>query len=306
MHALSLRSTLGVAVVDPRLHHIAMRLVTYSTSALEAARVGVLDANDVVDLTAAYAAEGRPLTRGMRQLLEEGEAGLAFAKACIGSGKFRTAVSSVRLLAPIYDPEKVVCIGMNYREHCTEQNFPIPTEPVCFSKFASAICASGEPIVFTPGSGPGQTSELDFEVELVIVVGKAGRHIAREDAMGHIAGWSVAHDVSARDWQLKKNGGQWLLGKTMDGYAPIGPAIVTRDELSDVSNLGVRCRAPRHRRRCRGPCMLRVRPSNGRWRRFARLRLRCPPSHARSFITRFRALAQCSMARRCRTRTRAS
>ena len=253
-----------------------MRLVTYSTSALEAARVGVLDANDVVDLTAAYAAEGRPLTRGMRQLLEEGEAGLAFAKACIGSGKFRTAVSSVRLLAPIYDPEKVVCIGMNYREHCTEQNFPIPTEPVCFSKFASAICASGEPIVFTPGSGPGQTSELDFEVELVIVVGKAGRHIAREDAMGHIAGWSVAHDVSARDWQLKKNGGQWLLGKTMDGYAPIGPAIVTRDELSDVSNLGVRCRAPRHRRRRRRrSCRRRCRSCRRRCRSFRCRRRSC-------------------------------
>ena len=214
-----------------------VRLVTFSRSAPAAAQVGVLDGSDVVDLSSAYEAEGRPLARGMRQFLEEGEAGLAFARACIGSGKWRVAVSSVKMLAPIYDPEKVVCVGMNYREHCTEQNFPIPTEPVIFSKFASSICASGDPIPWEAS----ETQELDFEVEMGIVVGRAGRHIKREDAMAHIAGWTVAHDVSARDWQFKRNGGQWLLGKTFDGFAPIGPAIVTRDELPDVSNLGIRC-----------------------------------------------------------------
>jgi len=214
-----------------------MRLVTFSTSAPAAARVGVLDGSDVVDLTSAYAAEGHPLTRGMRQLLEEGEAGLSFAKACVAGGKWRVAASTVKLLAPIYDPEKIVCVGMNYREHCTEQNLPIPTEPVIFSKFASAICASGDPIPWDVG----ETQELDFEVEMVIVVGRAGRHVSKAAAMQHVAGWTVAHDVSARDWQLKRNGGQWLLGKTCDGFAPIGPTIVTRDELPDVSNLGIRC-----------------------------------------------------------------
>jgi 2-keto-4-pentenoate hydratase/2-oxohepta-3-ene-1,7-dioic acid hydratase in catechol pathway len=107
---------------------------------------------------------------------------------------------------------------------------------VIFSKFASCIVASGDPIMLSP-----ETSELDFEVELVIVIGKGGRRIAPERAMEHVVGYTVAHDVSARDWQLKKNGGQWLLGKAMDSFAPIGPAIVTTDELGDPHNLGIRC-----------------------------------------------------------------
>lgn len=125
-------------------------------------------------------------------------------------------------------------------DHCTEQNFPVPKEPVLFSKFASAISGDGDPLPLDET----ETAELDFEVELVIVVGKRGRKIAKEDALEYIAGWTVAHDVSARDWQLKKNGGQWLLGKTPDGYAPIGPSIVTRDEgpaFRDAGALAVKC-----------------------------------------------------------------
>jgi len=104
------------------------------------------------------------------------------------------------------------------------------------SKFASCIAADGDPLV-----APPETSELDYEVELAIVIGKEGRRITREAAMSYVAGFTVAHDVSARDWQLKKNGGQWLLGKAFDGAAPIGPAIVTPDEVGDVHNLRLRC-----------------------------------------------------------------
>lgn len=110
-----------------------------------------------------------------------------------------------------------------------------PASPTC-SKFPSCIAASGDPLVH-----PAETVELDYEVELTIVVGKGGKRIPKEKAMEHIAGFTVAHDVSARDWQLKRNGGQWLLGKAMDGFAPIGPAIVTPDEIGDVHNLRLRC-----------------------------------------------------------------
>ena len=128
---------------------------------------------------------------------------------------------------------------MNYYDHCTEQDFPIPQEPVIFSKFASSISASGEPLPLNEDL----TQELDFEVELAIVIGRSGRCIPKNRALDYIAGWTVAHDVSARDWQMKKNGGQWLLGKTIDGFAPIGPSIVTRDEdqaFFDAGNLEVR------------------------------------------------------------------
>jgi 2-keto-4-pentenoate hydratase/2-oxohepta-3-ene-1,7-dioic acid hydratase in catechol pathway len=128
--------------------------------------------------------------------------------------------------------EKVLCVGMNYVDHCTEQNVPIPKEPIIFCKFASCIAAGGEDIVH-----PAETVELDYEVELAIVIGKEGKRIPAERAMEFVAGFTVAHDVSARDWQLKRNGGQWLLGKAMDGFAPLGPSIVTPDEVGDVHAL---------------------------------------------------------------------
>ena len=104
------------------------------------------------------------------------------------------------------------------------------------SKFPTAIIADGDPLVC-----PREVAELDFEVELAVVIGKEGRRVPAERAMEYVAGFTVAHDVSARDWQLKKNGGQWLLGKAVDGFAPLGPAIVTPDEVGDPHNLRLRC-----------------------------------------------------------------
>ncbi|XP_041477135.1 fumarylacetoacetate hydrolase domain-containing protein 2-like [Lytechinus variegatus] len=145
--------------------------------------------------------------------------------------------TDVKLLSPITGPQKVICIGMNYRDHCTEQNYPIPTEPVIFSKFSSAIIGPNDDVVY-----PELTDALDWEVELTIVIGKGGKNIKERDAMDHVFGYTVAHDVSARDWQMQKNGKQWLLGKTMDDFCPLGPAIVTTNAISDPHKLGIRCR----------------------------------------------------------------
>jgi len=151
--------------------------------------------------------------------------------------KDRIPMDQVKLLAPILNPDKVVCVGMNYKDHCEEQNVPVPVEPILFSKFASSITGPNEPIRY-----PSITKELDFEVELAFVIGKKGKDIPLERALDHVFGYTVAHDVSARDWQLKKNGGQWLLGKTIDDFCPIGPEIVTRSELPDPHVLPIRCR----------------------------------------------------------------
>lgn len=211
-------------------------MISFSTKFLpRRLRVGVHlpDSNEVLDLGAAFGRNS--LT--MKKLLRMGDKGLKAARAAAAAKlpQFRYSMDDVNLKAPIYDPEKVLCIGMNYVDHCTEQDYPIPTEPVVFSKFASSICAPGDPIILE------NTDELDFEVELVIVVGKKCRNVTKDKAMQYVAGYTVAHDVSARDWQLKRNGGQWLLGKTMDSFAPIGPAIVTTDELKDPHALGIRC-----------------------------------------------------------------
>jgi len=150
--------------------------------------------------------------------------------------------SEHRRLAPIDGSlvGKFLCIGMNYKDHCTEQNVPIPEEPLVFSKFGDCIVGPN-----TPVPKDEQVEKLDYEVELGVVIGKTvPRYTSKEDVPKYIGGFTVVHDVSARDWQLEKNGGQWLLGKAMDGYAPIGPVIVTTDEMSlqQVHQTGIRCR----------------------------------------------------------------
>lgn len=211
----------------------ALRLVQFEKDGLTrvGAELGV--GGDIVDLTAIDGS----IPHTTIGLLQAGEQALAAASAAVASGTHVLARSSVKLHAPITGPEKVICVGMNYVDHCTEQNLPVPETPVIFSKFASAIVDPDADVELPP-----ETEELDFEVELAIVVGKAGRRIPESEAMSHVAGYTVAHDVSARDWQLKKNSGQWLLGKTFDTFCPLGPSLVTVAGLSDPHHLGIRCR----------------------------------------------------------------
>lgn len=162
--------------------------------------------------------------------------------SCSPESPLYVASEECRLLAPLDGSlvGKFLCIGMNYVDHCTEQDVPIPEEPLVFSKFGSCIVGPGDPV-----AKDELTDKLDYEVELGVVIGSlVPRNTAVEDAMSYVGGYTVVHDVSARDWQLERNGGQWLLGKAIDGYAPIGPVIVTRDEMSDdvVHNSGIRCR----------------------------------------------------------------
>jgi 2-keto-4-pentenoate hydratase/2-oxohepta-3-ene-1,7-dioic acid hydratase in catechol pathway len=144
---------------------------------------------------------------------------------------------AIRFLAPVPDPQKIVCLGLNYRDHAAEGGVPIPRDPVLFSKYATALIGHGEAIVLPPVS-----KEVDYEAELVVVVGKRGRDIAREAGLEYVAGYTIGHDVSARDWQLKKDGKQWMAGKTFDTFAPTGPVLVTADEVPDPQALPIRLR----------------------------------------------------------------
>jgi len=139
------------------------------------------------------------------------------------------------LLPPVPPPEKILCIGLNYLDHAIETGAEPPTEPVVFSKFNSALVGDGDAIVL-----PSLSQEVDYEAELVVVIGRTARHVAEGDAMKCVAGYTCGHDVSARDWQKGRPGGQWLLGKSFDTFAPIGPWLVTTDELPDPSNLRVK------------------------------------------------------------------
>ncbi|MDE0935074.1 MAG: fumarylacetoacetate hydrolase family protein [Mariniblastus sp.] len=146
-------------------------------------------------------------------------------------------LGEVHLNPPLKNINKVICIGKNYADHAREMGGEPPEIPVVFSMFPSAIIGPGDNVVL-----PRISSQVDYEAELVVVIGKPGRHIARERAMDHVFGYCCGNDISARDWQKGKPGGQWLLGKTFDTFAPLGPFLVTKDEVKDPHQLDVCCR----------------------------------------------------------------
>ena len=154
----------------------------------------------------------------------------AFEKGC-QAGVFVEG----KILAPIDRPGKVICIGLNYRDHAEETGSPIPSEPVCFNKFPQTVIGPDEAIVL-----PRVSDKVDYEAELVIVIGKKARNVTEQNAREYVAGYMNGHDVSARDWQIGRPGGQWLMGKTPDTFAPTGPWIVTSDEVSDPETLSVK------------------------------------------------------------------
>ena len=138
----------------------------------------------------------------------------------------------VKLLAPIPRPPKVICIGLNYRDHAAESKMAIPEVPTVFSKFSTAVIGPGQPIVL-----PRNSSKPDYEAEFAVVVGQGGRHIPEDRWREHVFGYTMMNDVSARDFQMATS--QWTMGKTFDTFAPLGPAIVTADEIPDPQNLAI-------------------------------------------------------------------
>ncbi|XP_016961514.1 fumarylacetoacetate hydrolase domain-containing protein 2 [Drosophila biarmipes] len=141
----------------------------------------------------------------------------------------------VTLLPPLTDPGKIICIGLNYQDHCDEQNKPAPKEPMFFSKFNNALVGPQDNVIAHSAS-----NKIDWEVELVCVIGKVARQVPKSQAMDYVFGYTVAQDISARDWQKERNGGQFLIGKSMDTFLPLGPAVVHKSLVPDVYNLNLK------------------------------------------------------------------
>jgi 2-keto-4-pentenoate hydratase/2-oxohepta-3-ene-1,7-dioic acid hydratase in catechol pathway len=208
-----------------------MRWVTVATD--EGPRACGLVNGEYVDVNLA----DPEMPSSVRELLELGAEYQRQAWTALLRGGLRHDPADVRLLAPVPDPRKIICIGLNYRDHAAESGVPAPSEPVLFSKYPTALAGHKHEIVL-----PRVSEQVDYEAELVVVIGRGGRHIPRERAFEHVGGYTVGHDVSARDWQLNKPGKQWMAGKTFDTFAPVGPALVTPDEVPDPHNLGIRLR----------------------------------------------------------------
>jgi 2-keto-4-pentenoate hydratase/2-oxohepta-3-ene-1,7-dioic acid hydratase in catechol pathway len=210
-----------------------MKLVTYtSTSNDDTPRLGIVRESSVIDL--AGASDGR-LPPDMLTFLQRGETAMHLAREVGKSAKFTHSLPQVRLLAPIPNPSKVVAIGQNYMDHCREQNAEPPTSPVIFAKFPTAIVGPGDAIRWDPAL----TRQVDYEAELAVVMGRTARCVSASEALDYVAGYTNGNDVSARNLQF--GDGQWVRGKSLDTFCPLGPWLVTRDEVPDPHNLAVRC-----------------------------------------------------------------
>lgn len=157
--------------------------------------------------------------------------GLEKLKQDIASADLTEIDKGVRLGPALARPSKIVCVGLNYKDHAAETNAAIPTEPILFFKATSAIVGPNDDLVI-----PKNSKKTDWEVELAIVIGKKASYVSEDDALNHVAGYALHNDYSEREFQIERNG-QWVKGKSCDTFAPIGPFIATPDEIEDVHNL---------------------------------------------------------------------
>ncbi len=214
-----------------------MRLVRYHQREKE--QFGVLTGNGIVCLPRLARRLNVKLPEQLEQLIISGLKGIETAERLLENASeedVKTAslpLNRARLLAPVASPPKIVCFGLNYRDHAAEQNASIPDEPVIFMKPRTTIIGPNEDIV-----KPSFVKQLDYEAELAIVVGRKAKNISAKEAKPYIFGYMILNDVSARDIQFKDR--QWTRGKSFDTFAPTGPCITTENQLKDTSNLSVR------------------------------------------------------------------
>lgn len=214
-----------------------MRLVTFSDA--QGMRIGVHDAasNSIVDITKASR-----LPKDMTSFVALGKNGLQRARKAVKSGENRIAADSVKIHAPFPRPAKnILCVGKNYHDHAKEfhnSGFDasagkdaIPELPIMFTKWPNSVIGPGEPIP----SANDYTDSTDYEGELTVVIGEGGRNISKDKAYAHVYGYTIVNDATART--LQQSHKQWFLGKSLDGYCPMGPCIVTADEIDDITQL---------------------------------------------------------------------
>ncbi len=219
-----------------------MRLVSYSM--LGVSSIGIQLENGILDIPEAalrfgrrYTIDGQPFPRTMLQLLEW-EPGFQVVKQILD--RYESTIpemrpltynlSSVKIHAPISRPGKIIALGLNYVDHIEETGREVPKYPVVFAKFPSSVVGPDEEVPH-----PKVTKKLDWEVELAVIIGRLCKEVSEDEALNFVAGYTILNDLSARD--LQRGDGQWVRGKSLDGLCPLGPCIVTVDELGDGSGL---------------------------------------------------------------------
>jgi 2-keto-4-pentenoate hydratase/2-oxohepta-3-ene-1,7-dioic acid hydratase in catechol pathway len=208
-----------------------MKIVSFRAGGAES--FGILHADGVVDLAEVLHGKGKYVPSTLREFLEMSTDPIGALR------QFNSAVTwplgSVEIVAPLPRPSKIVAVGLNYRDHCREQGVDPPKSPVLFAKYPTSVIGHCAEIVWDTGL----TSKVDYEAELGVVIGKRARNVSPGDAFSYVFGYTIVNDVSARDLQF--GDGQWVRGKSLDTFCPMGPCIVTADEIPDPHALGIRC-----------------------------------------------------------------
>lgn len=210
-----------------------MRILTYRTKSQEAWQAGIEDKGQVVAATAAYSYGEQSPT--VRVLLESGPTilakVLANAREILEAGdQALLTLDSIELGAPVPDPDKIICLGLNYADHAAETKMEIPKYPVLFPKFRNSLTGPYSPIVL-----PHFSTKIDYEAELAVVIGQTCKDVSERDALKYVAGYTIMNDVTARDWRSRSS--QWMAGKAIDSFAPMGPGIVPVSEVPDPQKL---------------------------------------------------------------------
>jgi 2,4-didehydro-3-deoxy-L-rhamnonate hydrolase len=211
-----------------------MRLLSYLDAGTQ--RLGWAAAGRAVPVAEAA---GDHLPSTMAELVARGAPGLEALHAAgpelAAAAEHGRPVDELELLAPLPRPGKIIAVGLNYLGHATEQNQPPPSQPLVFAKLPSAVIGHGAEIVWDPAL----TRQVDAEAELAVVIGRRARHVSAADALDHVLGYTACNDVSARDLQAAD--GQWMRAKSLDTFCPMGPVLVTADEIPDPSGLKIQC-----------------------------------------------------------------
>lgn len=215
-----------------------MKLVTIQTN--QENHLGVKTARGILDVTAAArSGKGSSLPATVHELIEGGASARQAVEAFVRDAESDASTVWLDADAVVYgpcvtNPEKLICVGLNYRKHAEETNAKIPEYPILFNKFNNTLTGHGHDVEL-----PVTSKEVDYEAELAIVIGRPTKHVSEEEALDHVFGYCVVNDLSARDLQLRTN--QWMLGKVCDGFSPLGPELVTADEIPDPNNLQISC-----------------------------------------------------------------
>jgi 2-keto-4-pentenoate hydratase/2-oxohepta-3-ene-1,7-dioic acid hydratase in catechol pathway len=208
----------------------------------ESYKLGVSTEKGVVDIQQASAelSGGVNIPRSVDEVLQAGETAIAHMSQLVEQvleqdlDSCLVAEDGITYGPCVSKPSKIICVGLNYRKHAEESNMPIPEYPILFNKFANTIAADGDVVPL-----PFNSTQVDYEAELGIIVGQKAKRVSKEEALNYVAGYCNVNDLSSRDLQFRTH--QWLLGKSCDGFSPVGPYLVTSDEVGDPNNLYIRC-----------------------------------------------------------------